>query len=124
MGVTPATGRRMVPDGVSERVVDIGHGGTSVPGPPWVGSPALVWMAGGGLQAGGAFMEMTALAMLGPLADVELADRAMVAHHAGPDFAALALFGGQGRVLFLAHGMLLFVDGGEISKAVSDSGIL
>src|SRR5690606_17974246 len=39
--------------------------------------------------------EMQTLAMLGLLARIECGNRAVIAHHAGPDFATLALVLGQ-----------------------------
>src|SRR6185369_3688034 len=42
--------------------------------------------------------EELAFVVLALLADVETGDRAVVAHHAGPDFAALALVVGQSQL--------------------------
>src|SRR5690606_698104 len=47
----------------------------------------------GGHRAGVAGLgEKAAFGVLALLADVETGNRAVIAHHAGPDFAALALF--------------------------------
>src|SRR5690554_1557759 len=99
MGVRPATGSRgRLNSGWGMAVFR-----PSVPCRSGMGTLGVAVGSGGG----GLLAEVAALAVLGLLAAVELADGAVIAHHSGPDLAALARFGGQ-ALDAMTHGILLF----------------
>src|SRR5574344_2872212 len=68
----------------------------------WSGGPCPLSVWTGSLAVAGLFGEVPALAVFGLFAGVEGADGAVVAHDAGPDFAALAAFLGEALVFHFA----------------------